>query len=92
MENFIRFNRQEIYTPEMLTQGLELHWGLISFSTRNMVSGLFDGFLYNDLLSTEYLLSEGVSESKINEIHDLTNKIQAALEVELKWANKNKIN
>jgi hypothetical protein len=56
-----------------------------------MVSGLQDGYLYNDLLDIEFLKSEGLSDNKIADIMMLTTQIQAALKVELKWANKNNL-
>ena len=87
----IRFNRHEIYTPEMLQLNIELSWGLISSEVRNMVADLQDGYLYNDLLDIEFLKSEGLSDNKIADIMMLTTQIQAALKVELKWANKNNL-
>jgi hypothetical protein len=75
----------------MLQLNIELSWGLISSEVRNMVSGLQDGYLYNDLLDIEFLKSEGLSDNKIADIMMLTTQIQAALKVELKWANKNNL-
>jgi len=87
----IRFNRHEIYTPEMLTMNVELCWGVISSNVRNMIFGLQDGYLYDNLLDIEFLKAEGVTESKIADILELTSLIQAALKVELYWANKNNL-
>jgi hypothetical protein len=75
----------------MLQLNIELSWGLISSEVRNMVAGLQDGYLYNDLLDIEFLKSEGLSDNKIADIMMLTTQIQAALKVELKWANKNNL-
>jgi len=72
-----RFDRHEIYTSEMLTMNVELSWGVISSTVRNMISGLQDGYLYNDLLDVELLKAEGISESKIKDILELTSLIQA---------------
>jgi|TARA_R110002096_G_scaffold76604_3_gene180940 hypothetical protein len=74
-----RFNRHEIYTPEMLKMNIELSWGLISSQVRNLVAGLQDGYLYNDLLDVDFLKSEGIADSKIADIQMLTTLIQKNL-------------
>jgi hypothetical protein len=70
---------------------VELCWGVISSNVRNMIFGLQDGYLYDNLLDIEFLKAEGVTESKIADILELTSLIQAALKVELYWANKNNL-
>tara|TARA_R110000744_G_scaffold104682_4_gene200348 strand:+ start:508 stop:702 length:195 start_codon:yes stop_codon:yes gene_type:complete len=60
----------------MLQLNIELSWGLISSEVRNMVAGLQDGYLYNDLLDIEFLKSEGLSDNKIADIMMLTTQIQ----------------
>jgi len=75
----IRFNRHEIYTPEMLQMNVELSWGVISSNVRNMISGLQDGYLYNDLMDIEILKAEGISDFKMADIQVLTTLIKNKL-------------
>ena len=79
--NYIKFDRHEVYTNQML----DLNMDLISVAAlqtdkiTNSLYGLFDGYLYNSLRDVEYLKSQNVSEDGIKLIQGLISLIDNKL-------------
>ncbi len=79
--NYINFDRNEIYTNEMLDLNMDLICvsALQTDKITNSLYGLFDGYLYNSLRDVEYLKSQNVSEAGIKLIQALISLIDNKL-------------
>lgn len=87
--SYKRFNRHECYTPEMLSMTSEVVRELQDIAIEqdksmfdmsiNMVCGLYDGFLYNDLL--QEVTSFGATESTLNKVKGLIKAIEMYIQL-----------
>lgn len=84
MSNYKNFNRHEVYTPEMMAMqhkimrkmdDIALHQKKsLLCPLRNMMYGLYDGYLYSDLLPEAE--SFGLDQESINGIKGLIKAIE----------------
>lgn len=79
--NYKRFDRHDCFTSEMMQMTSEVineargkDFGLV-----NMVYGLYDGYLYNDILKQARLA--GINESTMNKIKGLKKAIEMYIQL-----------
>ena len=72
--SYKRFNRHECYTPEMLSMTSEVVREL-----QDIVCGLYDGFLYNDLL--QEVTSFGANEATLNKVKGLIKAVEMYIQL-----------
>lgn len=74
-----RFNRHDCFTSEMRTMTMDVINATEDDSLTNMAYGLFDGYLYEDLLPRAIKL--GVSEEIVNKIKGLKKAIEMFIQL-----------
>ena len=77
--NYKRFNRHDCFTSEMRTMTMDVINATEDDSLTNMAYGLFDGYLYEDLLPRAIKL--GVSEEIVNKIKGLKKAIEMFIQL-----------
>jgi len=77
--NYKRFNRHDCFTSEMMTMTMDVINATEDDSLTNMAYGLFDGYLYEDLLPRAIKL--GVSEEIVNKIKGLKKAIEMFIQL-----------
>ena len=87
--SYKRFNRHECYTPEMLSMTSEVVRELQDIAIEqdksmfdmsiNMTCGLYDGFLYNDLL--QEVTNFGANESTLNKVKGLIKAVEMYIQL-----------
>ena len=77
--NYKRFNRHDCFTSEMMTMTMDVINATEDDSLTNMAYGLFDGYLYEDLLPRAIKL--GVSEEIVNKIKGLKKAIEMYIQL-----------
>jgi hypothetical protein len=77
--NYKRFNRHDCFTSEMMTMTMDVIKATEDDSLTNMAYGLFDGYLYEDLLPRAIKL--GVSKEIENKIRGLKKAIEMFIQV-----------
>jgi hypothetical protein len=73
------FDRHEYFTSEMMTMTMDVIKATEDDSLTNMAYGLFDGYLYEDLLPRAIKL--GVSKEIENKIRGLKKAIEMFIQV-----------
>jgi hypothetical protein len=73
------FDRHECFTSEMMTMTMDVIKATEDDSLTNMAYGLFDGYLYEDLLPRAIKL--GVSKEIENKIRGLKKAIEMFIQV-----------
>ena len=73
------FDRHECFTSEMMTMTMDVIKAAEDDSLTNMAYGLFDGYLYEDLLPRAIKL--GVSKEIENKIRGLKKAIEMFIQV-----------
>jgi len=73
------FDRHECFTSEMMTMTMDVIKATEDDSLTNMAYGLFDGYLYEDLLPRAIKL--GVSKEIENKIRGLKKEIEMFIQV-----------
>lgn len=81
--NALRFNRHELFTPELLSETsslindveyYEFETGIRNFNFVNELYGLYDGFLYDDLVELAFKYPTEIyhrTNKLYNDIHNL---------------------
>lgn len=77
--NYQRFDRHECFTPEMMTMTSEVIRECEDSNVMNMMYGLYDGYLYNELLAEA--IESGVSKESENKIKGLIKAIDAYIKI-----------
>lgn len=77
--NYKRFNRHDCFTSEMMTMTMSIIKATEDDSLTNMAYGLFDGYLYEDLLPRAIKL--GVSQEIENKIKGLKKAIEMYIQL-----------
>ena len=77
--NYKRFNRHDCFTSEMMTMTMAIIKATEDDSLTNMAYGLFDGYLYEDLLPRAIKL--GVSQEIENKIKGLKKAIEMYIQL-----------
>mgnify|MGYP000683711759 FL=1 len=77
--NYKRFNRHDCFTSEMRTMTMDVINATEDDSLTNMSYGLFDGYLYEDLLPRAIKL--GVSKKIENKIRGLKKAIEMYIQL-----------
>ena len=77
--NYKRFNRHDCFTSEMMTMTMDVIKATEDDSLTNMAYGLFDGYLYEDLLPRAIKL--GVSKEIENKIRGLKKAIEMYIQL-----------
>ena len=77
--NYKRFNRHDCFTSEMMTMTMDVIKATEDDSLTNMAYGLFDGYLYEDLLPRSIKL--GVSKEIENKIRGLKKAIEMYIQL-----------
>lgn len=72
--NYQRFDRHECFTSEMMTMTSEVIRECEDFNVMNMMYGLYDGYLYADLLPKA--IESGISKESENKIKGLIKAIE----------------
>lgn len=77
--NYIKFNRHDLFTSEMLETTIKCINGSKDFNLTNKLYGLFDGYLYNDLM--EIAIESKVDKEIENMIAGLINAIEMYIKI-----------
>ena len=77
--NYKRFNSHDCFTSEMMTMTMSIIKATEDDSLTNMAYGLFDGYLYEDLLPRAIKL--GVSQEIENKIKGLKKAIEMYIQL-----------
>ena len=77
--NYKRFNRHDCFTSEMMTMTMDIIKATEDDSLTNMTYGLFDGYLYDNLLPKA--IEVGVSKEIENKIKGLKKAIEMYIQL-----------
>lgn len=77
--NYKRFNRHDCFTSEMMTMTMDVIKATEDNSLKNMTYGLFDGYLYDNLLPKA--IEVGVSKEIENKIKGLKKAIEMYIQL-----------
>ncbi len=77
--NYKRFNRHDCFTSEMMTMTMDVIKATEDNSLKNMAYGLFDGYLYDNLLPKA--IEVGVSKEIENKIKGLKKAIEMYIQL-----------
>lgn len=80
--SYTRFERHECFTSEMMTMTMDVIKATDDSKLTNMAYGLYDGYLYNDLLPRAIKL--GVSKEVENKIRGLKKAIEMFIQLTIK--------
>jgi len=80
--SYTRFERHECFTSEMMTMTMDVIKATDDSKLTNMTYGLYDGYLYNDLLPRAIKL--GVSKEVENKIRGLKKAIEMFIQLTIK--------
>ena len=80
--NYTKFERHECFTSEMMTMTMDVIKATDDDKLTNMAYGLYDGYLYDDLLSRAVKL--GVSKEIENKINGLKTAIEMFIQLTIK--------
>lgn len=83
MNNVIQFNRHEIFTEEMMRTlsgiitDLMYTGGLSNFNLINYLYGMYDGYLYTNILLTAMEYPSDIYERVLDLYREIDNRIEA---------------
>jgi len=79
--SYKRFDRHECFTPEMMQMTREIIDEVMfeDMALTNMVYGLYDGYLYSDILEKAVIV--GVSQETMNKLEGLKKAIEMYIEL-----------
>ena len=79
--SYKRFDRHECFTPEMMQMTREIIDEVMfeDMGLTNMVYGLYDGYLYSDILEKAVIV--GVSQETMNKLEGLKKAIEMYIEL-----------